>query len=336
MAIDTAFSIFSAVSALQQEINTELNQRPVEPTVVASAIAWRRSPSGKPEVGQESIFPLATWGNRAQKRSPYEELPGTKPEVCLFSVVHDEWAPDAELIARGTQITDIYGLFSENLPMIVAQAQLEYDAQLADVLGNGHVAGNVTRYDGKPYFSKAGGQGAHECNPNRAGLATFDNYATSATLNRTNITAGLNALASVPGFNGLPLSMPGKIVIVVSTKAQEFTARVELQAAINASSAGTATQTNMMPLISGPAEVMFLPNLQSYDSGKGWYMFKIVSEKHRPLVLSMAEPWQVFTEGLGDPSAHSRVLKNIAKYGVRAFFGVGTLWPHLGYKFVEP
>ena len=22
--------------------------------------------------------------------------------------------------------------------------------------------------------------------------------------------------------------------------------------------------------------------------------------------------------------------------GVRAFFGVGTLWPHLGYKFVEP
>ena len=67
-----------------------------------------------------------------------------------------------------------------------------------------------------------------------------------------------------------------------------------------------------------------LPNLQSYDSGKGWYMFKIVSEKHRPLVLSMAEPWQVFTEGLGDPSAHSRVLKNIAKYGVRAFFGVGV------------
>jgi hypothetical protein len=334
MAFDTAYEIFQQIGALTQEINTELNQRPVEPTTVANDIAWRRAPKGAPEVGQEAVFTLSTWGNRAEKRSPYEELPGTKPEVCVFSVVHDEWAPKAEIIPRGTQLTDIYGLFKENLPMIVQQSQLEYDAQLADLLGNGQTG--TTRYDLLPYFTNSSGSGSHQANPNRPGLKTFDNYATSATLNRANIIVGLNALASVPGFNGLPLSMPGKIVIVVGTKDQEFRARVELQAALNAAASGTATQSNVMPIVSGPADVVMLPNLQNYDSGKGWYMFKIVSDKHRPMVLSLAEPWQVFTEGLGDPNAHSRVLRNVAKYGVRAFFGFGFLWPHLGYKFVEP
>ena len=331
--METGYLSFQDISALRTEIDTSLNQRPISPSTVVNALAWMRR-QGSATAGMEVKFPLATWGNRASKRSPYENLPATKPESVIFSVTHDEWAPDGEVIARGTQLTDLYGIFAENLPMIVANAQLEYDALLADVLAGGQTS--TTPYDDKPFFTYAAGSGSHEANPNRPGLATFDNYNPSAALNRTNIVAGLQALATVPGFNGLPMSMPGRIVIVVSSKDQELKARTELNAALVASSAGTATQSNEMPIVSGPADVLFLPTLAAKDSGKGWYMFKIVSEKHRPICLSIVEPWQTYVEGMGDPNAHSRTTRNVINYGVRGFHGLGYLYPQLAYKFIEP
>ena len=331
--MDSGYLSFQDISALRTEIDTSLNQRPVSPSTVVNALAWMRR-QGSAIAGMEVKFPLATWGNRAEKRNPFENIPFTKPESVVFSVTHDEWTPPGEAIARGTQITDLYGLFNENLPMIVANAQLEYDALLADALADGHTT--TTPYDNLPFFSDSGGSGSHQANPNRNGLATFDNYNGSAALNRTNIVAGLQALATVPGFNGLPMSMPGRIVIVVSSKDQELRARTEMNAALVASAAGTATQGNEMPIVSGPADVLFLPNLATKDSGKGWYMFKIVSEKHRPFCLSIVEPWQTFVEGMGDPNAHSRTTRNVIQYGVRGFHGLGYLYPQLAYKFVEP
>ncbi len=333
MPFDLAIQEFNRIEALRQEIDFSLIQRPVEPIMLANDIAWRRS-SGSNEAGVKVIFPVKMFGNRAKKRSPYEHRGATKPEFGNFSVVHEEFSPDGESIPRGTQLTDIYGMFADNLPMILSTAQLEYDQEMADLLGNGHV--NVTEYDALPFFTNALGSGSHQANPNRNGLATFDNYKTAATLNRANIIAGLNALFSVPGPNGLPMMMPGKMVLVVSNKDQEFRARVELNAAINASTAGTASQTNVLQQMTGPAEVRCLANLQQYDDGKGWYMFKVVNEKHRPVVLSMIEPWQVYIEGMNDPNAHSRVTRNVIQYGVNSFWGLGYLWPHLGYKFVEP
>jgi len=331
--METGYLSFQDISALRTEIDTSLNQRPISPSTVVNALAWMRR-QGSAIAGMEVKFPLATWGNRAEKRDPYENIPFTKPESVVFSVTHNEWTPPGEAIARGTQITDLYGLFNENLPMIVANAQLEYDALLTDVLADGHTT--TTPYDNLPFFSYSGGSGSHQANPNRNGLATFDNYNPSAALNRTNIVAGLQALATVPGFNGLPMSMPGRIVIVVSSKDQELRARTEMNAALVASAAGTATQGNEMPIVSGPADVLFLPNLAAKDSGKGWYMFKIVSEKHRPFCLSIVEPWQTFVEGMGDPNAHSRTTRNVIQYGVRGFHGLGYLYPQLAYKFIEP
>lgn len=331
--MDSGYLSFQDISALRTEIDTSLNQRPVSPSTVVNTLAWMRR-QGSAIAGMEVKFPLATWGNRAEKRNPYENIPFTKPESVVFSVTHDEWTPPGEAIARGTQLTDLYGLFNENLPMIVANAQLEYDALLADALADGNTT--TTPYDDKPFFTYSGGSGSHQANPNRPGLATFDNYNPSAALNRTNIVAGLQALATVPGFNGLPMSMPGRIVIVVSSKDQELRARTEMNAALVASAAGTATQGNEMPIVSGPADVLFLPNLAAKDSGKAWYMFKIVSEKHRPICLSIVEPWQTFVEGMGDPNAHSRTTRNVIQYGVRGFHGLGYLYPQLAYKFVEP
>ena len=331
--METGYLSFQDISALRTEIDTSLNQRPVLPSTVVNALAWVRRQSSA-IAGMEVKFPLATWGNRAEKRNPYENIPFTKPEFAVFSVTHNEWTPRGEAIARGTQITDLYGLFNENLSMIVADAQLEYDALLADVLADGQTS--TTPYDDKPFFTYSGGSGSHEANPNRPGLATFDNYNPSAALNRTNIVAGLQALATVPGFNGLPMSMPGRIVIVVSSKDQELRARTEMNAALVASAAGTASQSNEMQIVSGPADVLFLPTLAAKDSGKGWYMFKIVSEKHRPICLSIVEPWQTFVEGMGDPNAHSRTTRNVIQYGVRGFHGLGYLYPQLAYKFIEP
>jgi hypothetical protein len=330
--MESGYLSYQSIAALQTEIDTSLTQRPVSPSTVISALAWMRRANGV--AGVESRFVLPTWGNRAEKRNPYENIPFTKPESVSFSVVHDEYIPPGELIARSTQLTDLYGIFQENLPMIVAQAQLEYDALLADVLADGHTT--TTVYDDKPFFTYAAGSGSHQANPNRVGLATFDNFNPSAALNRTNIVAGLQALATVPGFNGLPMSMPGQIVIVVSSKDQELRARTELNATLVASAAGTASQGNQMPLVSGPADVLFLPTLAAKDGGKAWYMFKIVNEKHRPICLSIIEPWQTYVEGLGDPTAHSRVTRNVIQYGVRGTHGCGYLYPHLAYKFIEP
>ena len=91
--MDSGYLSFQDISALRTEIDTSLNQRPVSPSTVVNAIAWMRR-QGSATAGMEVKFPLATWGNRAQKRNPYENLPATKPENVIFSVTHDEWAPD--------------------------------------------------------------------------------------------------------------------------------------------------------------------------------------------------------------------------------------------------
>ena len=83
--MDSGYLSFQDISALRTEIDTSLNQRPVSPSTVVNALAWMRR-QGSAVAGMEVKFPLATWGNRATKRSPYENLPATKPESVIFSV----------------------------------------------------------------------------------------------------------------------------------------------------------------------------------------------------------------------------------------------------------
>lgn len=321
---DIAVSILNQIEALFQEVNTELAQRPVDPSTVASMIAWQRGGSGK--IGVESVFTLPFFGNRAKKRSPYEELPGTVPEIATFSVTHEEWAPDAELIARYTQLTDLHGIITDNMPTILSQAQIEYEVQLAGLLAGG--ATGTTRYDNLPFFSTA-----HEVNPSRPGaFVPFSNYNAAATLNRANIIAAFDALDAMPGPDGNPLSMPGRLTIVCSTEDQVQRARLELTSQFVPSAAGTATQSNTLL---GRADVVKLVPLRSYNSGKGWYVVKVADAKHRPFVNSIIQAPQVYLTGVSVDD-YSQVLKAVTRQGWRAVHGMGYLWPHLCIGNIEP
>lgn len=313
------------VDALIQEVNTDLSNRPIDPSTVASQIAWKRGGSGK--IGVESIFTVPFFGNRAKKRSIYEEVPGTLPELAKFSVVHDEWAPDAEIIPRYTQLTDIYGLVKDNLPTILRQAAIEPDTQLAQLLGNGQSV--VTKYDLKAFFHATD----HEANPMRPGLKLFGNYATATALNRANIITALDELDAMPGPDGNLLAMPGKTYIVVSNERQLQAALTEVNMTYVPNSAGTATQENSLKgRVDG---VIKLVQLRDYDSNKGWYVIKVADEKHRPFVVSMIQEPLVYLEGVSVDD-HSQVLRAIARQGWRAVWGLGYLWPHLCIKRVEP
>ena len=108
------------------------------PTTVAGQVCWVRNGSeGVASIGKTSVFPVPFFGNRAKPRSIYEEIPGTLPEFAKFSVSHQEWAPDAELIPRYTQLVDLYGIVKDNSSTIIAQSQVEMESQLADLIGLG-------------------------------------------------------------------------------------------------------------------------------------------------------------------------------------------------------
>ena len=311
------------VQQLLTEINNELAQRPLLPTTVAQQIAWQR-PGSMGEIGKTVIFTLPFFGNRAKKRGIYEEVPATQPEVARFSIDHDEWAPDAELIPKFTQAVDIHGVIQNNAPTILMQSQIEMETQLADLIGLG--ASTTTIYDNKNFFATD-----HEANPNRPGLATFSNYKTSFDLDYTNLSTALDLLDAVPGPDGNPLSMPGKNVVIVSTGIQEGKARKLLNGDIIASPAGTASESNPLK---GRADLLKLTRLRAYNSGKFWAVVRVVSDKHRPFMLSQAMPPQMYIDGL-EFDSHSNALRGSARQGWRSVHGLGYLWPHLAVGCVE-
>ena len=164
-------------------------------TTIAGQICWvRNGKEGPASIGKTSVFPIPFFGNRAKPRSIFEEIPGTLPEFAKFSVEHQEWAPNAELIPRYTQLVDLYGIVKDNSSTIIAQSQIEMETQLADLLGLG--ASTPVAYESytKNFFATD-----HEANPNRPGLATFSNYKTGFDLDYTNLSTALDLLDAVPG-----------------------------------------------------------------------------------------------------------------------------------------
>ena len=311
------------VDQLVTEINTELAERPLLPTTVASQICWLRS-GGLGTIGKKVVFPLPFFGNRAKVRSIYEEVPGTLPEVAKFSVQHEEWAPDAELIPRYTEVVDLYGIVKSNASAILAQSQIELEVQLAELLGNG--ASTATEYDLKNFFATD-----HEANPNRPGLATFSNYKTGFDLNFANLSTAIDLLDAVPGPDGNPLSMPGKNYILVSTGLQESNARTLMNGDFIPSAAGTATQSNPLK---GRAEVLKLTSMRKFNSGKFWAVVRVADGKHRPFTLSMGQAPLMYLDGI-DINSHSQALRSVARQGWRSVHGFGYLWPQLAIGCVE-
>lgn len=312
------------VNQLLTEINSELSQRPLLPTTVAAQVCWQRTGQGTGLIGKTTKFTVPFFGNRAKVRSIFEEVPGTQPELARFEVEHQEWAPDAEIIPRYTQLVDLHGIIRDNAPSIMMQAQIEMETQLADLLGKG--ASTTVPYDNKAFFATD-----HEANPNRPGLATFSNYKTSFDLDYTNLSVALDLLDAAPGPDGNPLSMPGKNIVIVSTGAQESKGRKLLNGDIIASPAGTASESNPLK---GRADLLKLTQLRAYNSGKFWCVVRIADAKHRPFIFSQVQSPLMYLEGV-DINAHSQALRSIARQGWRSVHGFGYLWPQLAVGCVE-
>lgn len=317
-------------SVLLTEINTELAQRPISPSTVASQLCWMRGGSIK-TIGQKVIYSLPFPGNRWEIQSIYEEIGGTLPELVKFSQILQMWGPKPTLIPKLTEVTDLYGILEENSQPLIADAQIELERQLAELIGTG--TSIVTDYDGLSFFNAA-----HECNPNRPGLKQFSNYRTSFACNATNIATALDDLDAVPGPTGGLFSMPGQNYIFVSNGAQEKTALEAMNGELNAvkvASGDTAGVGVSNAGLIGRAKVVKLTQLRNYGSNKLWGVARIANAKHRPFVLSMAMPPTMYIEGLSIDE-HSQTTRNVSKQGIKSVHGLGYLWPQLAELCVEP
>ena len=325
MAINTGIIGLGDVDQLLQGVNSELSQRSIMPTTVAAQICWERAASGgTATIGKTTIFTVPFFANRAKVRSIYEEIQGTIPTVAKFASHVDEWAPDAELIPKYTQLTDIYGVVRDNAQIILAMSAVEMETQLSDLIGLG--ASTVVDYDGKNYFATD-----HECNPNQPGLATFSNYKTSFDLNYANVNTALDLLDAVPGPDGNPLSMPGTNLLICSTGIQEGAALTLANGQFIPSPAGTATQSNSLK---GRFDVLKLTQLRRYNSGKFWCVVRIADAKNRPFSFSKAMAPQMYLDGLAIDD-HSQATRGVARQGWKSVHGFGYLWPQLIVGCVE-
>ncbi|HRI54208.1 MAG TPA: hypothetical protein PLW65_28905 [Pseudomonadota bacterium] len=317
---------FNKIDGLVQEYNTQWNTRPIEPQSVTAQLCWFRNGVK----AEETIFPVSFWGNTAKERNRYEVRKHTPPEVTNFSCPIKEYSPEGEMIAKGTMVTDLYGIFEAKLPMIAQLGMLEPEYRLAEFLGSGQdTVKGVQAYDGLPFFHTA-----KLVNPNRAAKGNFANFNGSLALNRAGLNTAFQALNEVKGPDGRLFRLPGRKVVVVSTEDQYDRASRELFGTLVSQTSGAAV-AGVSNTLMGRADLIYFPDLIDFDGGKGWYVFKIVSAEYRPLVFSQCAPPEIYIEGL-EPNAHSRVTRNVINYGWQHFFGFGYGWPQLAYKAVEP
>jgi len=314
---------------LLTEINTELSQRPISPSTVLSQVAWVRG-SGGEKVGQTVIYPVPFNGNRAKVRSLVEEIGGTLPEYAKFSHTVQLWAPDARFIPMLTEVTDIYGILKDYAQPMLAEAQIEMESQLAELIGN--AASGTTAYDNKAFAATD-----KESNPNRPGQATFSNYRTSFDCNAANIATVLDDLDARPGpAAGSLFGAVGQDYIIVSTGLQEKAALEAVNGTISDArrSGDTAGVGVSNAGLYGRAKVLKLSQLRRYGSGKLWCVVRVCNQMHRPFVCAMAMAPEIYLTGL-DPNSHSRVTHSVGKTGIKWAAGMGYLWPQLFGLCVE-
>lgn len=312
---------------LLTEINTELSQRPISPSTVLSQVAWLRG-SGGDKIGQTVVYTVPFISNKWKVQSLYEEVGGTLPEQVKFSHTIQLWGPEPVLIPKLTELTDIYGILTDSAQPLIADAQIEMERQLAELIGNG--TSGTTSYDNKPFFAAD-----KEASPNRPGN-TFSNYRTGFNCNAANIATVLDDLDSRPGPSGGLFGAMGQDYIIVSTGAQEKAALEAVNGTITDArrSGDTAGVGVSNAGLYGRAKVLKLTQLRSYGSGKLWCAIRVVNQKHRPFVCAMAMAPSVYLEGV-DLSDHNQVTRNVGKTGIKAAFGFGYLWPQLAGLCVE-
>lgn len=326
---------------LFQAVNTQLMKRPVVRGTVAERVCWTRSGAK----GSSIVFPVRFFGNRPKVRGPYENVTATPPEFVNFGARMWPIAPDFEHIPTDTQVADLYGVFQSFVEAMQLQAANEFEAHLAQFIGNGDstaavlgdngvISGGPTDYDDLPFFNTA-----KLVNPNRSSVGTFSNIATATNPDKAGLLAAFQHLDGVLGPDGRPLRMPGKIIVVVSNEAQWDLAATYLHGTIRANAAAGASESNVDADkteggegggVKGRAELVKLPDLNAYGSGKLWAAFKIASAEHRPFSANIVKPVTMSITGL-DPNDLLASIDNGIRTGWRSNFGLGYAWPQLAF-----
>lgn len=356
--MDLNVTQFNKILAYAQRINTDLAKRPVAATTVTKQIAWIMSnvaynpnQAKKAGFGREVIFPVPFFGNKDKPRTGYEEIVHTPPEMVNLRTIVSEWAPDGEMISRGTQISDLYGIFLEQLPTIMEMGQNTIETHTADLLGFGQsatvsniegIGGGNTDYDAQPHFvQQTLATNGKLINPNRPSIGRFGNFNPALNLDRNGLVTALDFLEATVGPDGQVTTLPGKNIVVVSNEDQLDRAAVLLHGTnrvngVTISVAGTATGvggTESNQLI-GRADLIKLPALRNYDGGKGWYAFR-VSGIHAGVIVAMVQPPTAYIEGLSE-NDNCSITRHVVKYGRKGFWGHGYGWPQLSFKAIEP
>lgn len=327
---NAGYLILNKLDILQQELNTELMETPVSEESPIADFCWIRKNGGN--VGETTTFTQRLWANDVEDRNTYEEIPGRKPVIAQFSVKHVEKAPDAEVIPRWTKVTDIYGVFKDDIaPDMLARINLKYARDIAAKIGAGTTEATV--YDNQPFFVDTA---IHLAAPGKAGSPTFKNWLRTNKLDEGGLLAALDLMDTMPAADGSELDMPGELIVVCSNRSQyhralKFYRGEYVEGAITANSA--ASKYNSLKDVARP---VLLKQLRKHYSNDAWCLVKVASAKHRPFVLSFAnegEP-EIYHEGLSI-NDHSRVIKNVGRVGYRGGWGAGTLWPQLAVLNTE-
>lgn len=327
---NAGYLILNKLDQLTNDLNTELMETPVSAQSPVNELCWIRKNGGN--VGETTTFTQRLWANDTEDRNTYEEIPGRKPVIASFQVAHKEKAPDAEVIPRWTRVTDVYGIFKDEVaPDMLARIELKYARDVAAKIGAGTV--ETTIYDNQPFFVDTA---LHSAAPGRPGAPTFKNWLRNNKLDEAGLLAGLDLLDTMPAADGSELDMPGEIIVVCSNRSQyhralKFYRGEYVEGAITANSA--ASKYNSLKEVARP--VLF-KQLRKHYSNDGWLLLKIASAKHRPFVLSFAQDGEpeIYMEGLSI-NDHSRVIKNVGRTGFRGGWGAGTLWPQLAVLNTE-
>lgn len=334
MPHDPSVSLPDSLDLLRKEVDYSYGREPVSGFTLASMLCWLRTYTSSTKPGAKVLLPYSPWTGKGEKKRPFQKQRADFQEAFNIEVVHDLWGPDSgRTLDIGTREEEIYQLVEAGVADMMTDAQLDYDFNLAKLIGSG--TAGITAYDGKPHYATN-----KEANPRRPGLKVFPNYNGALKLDKAGLITVFDAMDRAPWFDGRVRQYKGKLIVVVSNEDQYDRACEQLQTKIKAGTAVTAGATGIAVAstdncLLGRAEVVKWTPLADYYGGKAWLTARIASDIRRPFIQSMVFPPRLKYEG-EIVTDHYRVLQSAFMYAYEAMWGQGFGDPRLSFLAVEP
>lgn len=334
MAHDPSISLSANLEILKQEVDYSYGREPVSGFTLASMLCWVRTYNASTRPGSKVLIPYSPWTGKGQKKRAFEKQRADLQEAFNIEIVHDLWGPDnGRALDIGTREEEIYTLIESGIADMMTDAQLDYDFNLAELIGT--LTAGTTAYDGKPHYALN-----KEANPRRPGVKTFPNYNGSLKLDKTGLITVFDQMDRQPWFDGRVRQYGGKLVVIVSNEDQYDRACEQLQTSIKAGTPVTAGATGIAVAstdncLKGRADVVKWTPLADQYGGKAWMVARIVSDIRRPFIQSMVFPPRLKYEG-ELVTDHYRVLQSAFMYAYEAMWGQGPGDPRLSFLAIEP